>query len=334
MVDASEPKIDTNLYSRQIGTFGMEAMGKLIKMKVLLVGMRGVGVECAKNLILAGPHSVALYDPTTVAINDLGSNFYLNADHVGKVSRAEAASKQLMELNQNVKVSVLDKLTVEDHANYNVVCYTENLSGIKNIMEANDFCHKRRIGFVLCETLGLFGYAFVDYGEKHPVNDADGENCKQFMVVSITNEEEATVTVHEDKRHSFQEGDHVKFVEVEGMDGVNKQTPAEITRVNGPFSFKIKMDTSKMGAYTRQGLVENVKVTKYEDYHALAQSYCSPVQSQRAMMLETPDLRNWGRSDHLHIALRAIHEFHTQNGKYPEMADAEAVAEMAKNINA
>jgi len=64
MVDAQEQKIDTNLYSRQIGTFGMETMGKLIKMKVLIVGMRGLGVETAKNLILAGPNSVDLHDPT------------------------------------------------------------------------------------------------------------------------------------------------------------------------------------------------------------------------------------------------------------------------------
>jgi len=49
-------QIDTNLYSRQIGTFGMETMGKLIKLDVLIVGMRGLGVETAKNLILAGPH--------------------------------------------------------------------------------------------------------------------------------------------------------------------------------------------------------------------------------------------------------------------------------------
>ena len=48
-------KIDTNLYSRQIGTFGMETMSKLVQMKVLIVGLRGLGVETAKNLILAGP---------------------------------------------------------------------------------------------------------------------------------------------------------------------------------------------------------------------------------------------------------------------------------------
>ena len=59
-----EVKIDTNLYSRQIGTFGLETMGKLVKMKVLIIGMRGLGVEIAKNLILAGPARVDLYDPT------------------------------------------------------------------------------------------------------------------------------------------------------------------------------------------------------------------------------------------------------------------------------
>lgn len=78
MVQATEEvQIDTNLYSRQIGTFGLETMGKLIKMKVLIIGQRGLGVETAKNLILAGPHTVHVYDPTTVTINDLGANFYL-----------------------------------------------------------------------------------------------------------------------------------------------------------------------------------------------------------------------------------------------------------------
>jgi ubiquitin-activating enzyme E1 len=37
-----EIKIDKNLYSRQIGTFGLETMGKLIQMKVFIYGQRGV----------------------------------------------------------------------------------------------------------------------------------------------------------------------------------------------------------------------------------------------------------------------------------------------------
>ena len=66
-------------------------MGSLRKMNVLIVGCRGLGVETAKNLILAGPRSVTIYDPTTVSLNDMGSNFYLKEENVANTSRAEAS---------------------------------------------------------------------------------------------------------------------------------------------------------------------------------------------------------------------------------------------------
>lgn len=46
---AGSGSIDTDLYSRQIGAFGLETMGKLIKLRVLICGLRGVGAECGKN---------------------------------------------------------------------------------------------------------------------------------------------------------------------------------------------------------------------------------------------------------------------------------------------
>ena len=57
------------------------------------------------------------------------------------------------------------------------------------------------------------------------------------MVVSISQEEKAVITVHEDKRHTYQAGDHVKFVEVEGMNCLNGKGPFEITKCLGPFAF-------------------------------------------------------------------------------------------------
>lgn len=221
MQASEEVKIDTNLYSRQIGTFGLETMGKLVKLKVLIVGMRGLGVETAKNIILAGPASVALYDPTIVRLNDLGSNFYLQDSHIGKISRAQASLQQLEELNNHVKVSVVNSLSIEDHANYSVVCYTENFDGLENLKKVNHFCRERKVGFILSETLGAAGYAFLDYGNAHIVTDHDGEACKSFIVVAISQDENAVVTVHEDKRHTYQEGDFVKLVEVEGMTEIN-----------------------------------------------------------------------------------------------------------------
>jgi len=48
-----------------------------MKMKVFLQGLLGVGVETAKNLILAGPHTVYIQDDEISQHNNRGSNFYI-----------------------------------------------------------------------------------------------------------------------------------------------------------------------------------------------------------------------------------------------------------------
>ena len=45
-----------------MAVYGEETMGKLITYNVLIQGLRGSGIEIAKNLILAGPAQVILYD--------------------------------------------------------------------------------------------------------------------------------------------------------------------------------------------------------------------------------------------------------------------------------
>jgi molybdopterin/thiamine biosynthesis adenylyltransferase len=64
-------------------------------LRVFIHGITGVifpfiqlGVEVAKNLILAGPKQVTIYDPNLVTIEDVGRNFYCREDQVGKLSRA------------------------------------------------------------------------------------------------------------------------------------------------------------------------------------------------------------------------------------------------------
>jgi len=73
----------------------METMGKLIKMGVIIIGLRGLGVEVAKNLILAGPKAVLIFDDEVAKINDQGANFYIEDKHVGKATRANACAAKL-----------------------------------------------------------------------------------------------------------------------------------------------------------------------------------------------------------------------------------------------
>ena len=53
--EMSETKaIDESLYSRQLYVMGHEAMQRMARSDVLIVGLNGLGVEAAKNVILAG----------------------------------------------------------------------------------------------------------------------------------------------------------------------------------------------------------------------------------------------------------------------------------------
>ncbi len=84
--------------------------------------------------------------------------------------------------------------------------------------------------------------------------------------------------MHEDKRHKFQDGDYVQFKEVEGMTELNSLPPTKITTIDG-FSFKLDIDSTSFSAYTRQGLVENIKVPLKVVYHSLKQSLHNPIAS-------------------------------------------------------
>ena len=99
-----ENKIDEDRYSRLIFTYGIETLKILSTMKILIVGIRGLGIETAKNIILNGPQEVDIFDPSLVKINDLGCNFFLTEDDVGKKNRDEACIGKLSELNPYVKV--------------------------------------------------------------------------------------------------------------------------------------------------------------------------------------------------------------------------------------
>ena len=80
----SKNKEFMDLYSRQIGTYGLETMGRLISMRVVIVGLQGVGVETAKNLVLAGPGSVVLCDDEPAEVLKkcilIGALTFLSAD--------------------------------------------------------------------------------------------------------------------------------------------------------------------------------------------------------------------------------------------------------------
>lgn len=80
-------------------------MGRMARSNILIIGLKGLGAEVAKNVILAGVKSVTLYDTEPVTLGDLSAHFYLSEADIGK-PRAAACAKSLQDLNPGVLVHV------------------------------------------------------------------------------------------------------------------------------------------------------------------------------------------------------------------------------------
>ena len=220
--------------------------------------------------------------------------------------------------------------------NFHVVCITENFWGSARLAEINDLTRASGKGFILTETMGVSAYTFLDYGPDFTVTDQNGEPNRQFIISSIDQGAEPTVNVHEDKRHTYQDGDYVKFSEVEGMTELNDAGPIEIFDTRA-YSFKLKLDTSNFGQYTRQGLVEDVKVPKQFAFKSLAAATKDPAACTAFGMLEPLDMNYFGmgRSENLHFAIGAVHAFRDAEGRYPgdNAEDLAKCVDLAKAMN-
>ena len=100
-------KIDTDFYSRQIKTYGFETMMKLKNLKILIFGMRALGTEIAKNLILSGVKEVKINDDNICQINDIGNNFFLSEENIGS-RRDISCLPKLKELNSYVDIEIYE----------------------------------------------------------------------------------------------------------------------------------------------------------------------------------------------------------------------------------
>ena len=105
----NKSNLDEQMYSRQIVLLGLETMEKMSKLSILMVGQRGLGVEIAKNIVVSGPFKVSVFDPNPVEISDMGSNFYLKEEDIGK-RRDLASLNNLIELNEYVNVDYIKKI--------------------------------------------------------------------------------------------------------------------------------------------------------------------------------------------------------------------------------
>ncbi|KAF7459320.1 ubiquitin-activating enzyme E1 family protein [Cryptosporidium felis] len=328
MVDNKRGGIDTNLYSRQIGTLGLEAMGKLVKLRVIIVGLRGLGVEIAKNIILAGPKSITLIDDEVCTYSDMGANFYITEDDVKQgIRRSDACLNKLSSLNEYVKVNVqYGEITEQLIFNHDlVVCADIPLS---KQLKYNDICrsHVPNLGFISANAMGLCGSIFVDFGNSFKVFDHNGEEPKSAIIANITkNEGTTTITCLAERILPFQEGDFVVFREIRGMTELNEIEPQKII-ATGKHQFTIQLDTRTFSEYEREGVVTQVKVPVNYKFRSLRDSLEYPISDDQSMLI-VPDLNKFGRSEQLFFSINAVLKYSDLNGSRPAHTNLQAIRE-------
>ncbi|KAG8002640.1 Ubiquitin-like modifier-activating enzyme 1 [Nibea albiflora] len=256
--NGNDAEIDEGLYSRQLYVLGHDAMKRMQNSNVLISGMRGLGVEIAKNVILGGVRSVTVHDQGVAEWRDLSSQFYLREEDLGK-NRAEVSQPRLAELNNYVPVTAYTGTLADDYlTKFQVVVLTN--STLEEQQQVGEFCHSKGIKLIIADTRGLFGQLFCDFGEEMVVYDTNGEQPLSAMISMITKDNPGVVTCLDEARHGFESGDYVTFTEVQGMTELNGCQPVEI-KVLGPYTFSI-CDTAGFTDYVRGGIVSQVKMPK------------------------------------------------------------------------
>ncbi|WFD35228.1 E1 ubiquitin-activating enzyme [Malassezia cuniculi] len=315
-------KIDESLYSRQLYVLGHEAMQKMLESNVLVVGLRGLGAEIAKNVALAGVKSVTLYDPAPVVLEDLGTQFFLRPEDIGR-PRAVATAARLAELNTYVPVQVLDEpLTRDVLTRFRVVVVAG--ATFDEQLKLNDLTHGTGTHFISADTRGLFGSVFVDLGNDFVCRDANGEAPLSGMVVSIDRDAEGIVTTLDETRHGLSDGDYVTFAEVQGMTELNGGEPRRVT-VKGPYTFSIG-DTSNLSEYTSGGVFKQVKQPETISFRSLRDSVAEP-----ATIIS--DFGKMERPNLLHVGFQALSAYESANGR-PRPRNAEDAAKVVEQARA
>ncbi|XP_028979923.1 ubiquitin-like modifier-activating enzyme 1 isoform X3 [Esox lucius] len=323
--NGSDAEIDEGLYSRQLYVLGHEAMKRMQCSNVLISGLRGLGVEIAKNVILGGVKSVTLHDQGLAEWRDLSSQFYLREEDLGK-NRAEVSQTRLAELNSYVPVVSYSGALTDDYlTQFQVVVLTN--SPLEEQQRVGELCHSKGIKLVVADTRGLFGQLFCDFGEDMVVFDTNGEQPLTAMISMITKDAAAVVTCLDEARHGFESGDFVTFTEVQGMTELNGCPPVEIKTL-GPYTFSI-CDTTGFSDYIRGGIVSQVKMPKKISFKSLTTSMAEPE-------FVLTDFAKFDRPGQLHLGFQALHNFQTKHNRLPKpwcQVDGEELVSLAKEVN-
>lgn len=311
--------LDHNKWSRQIKAYGLEITKKISKLKILIIGMRGYGLEISKNIILSNPKQVSIFDNNISKINDLTSNFLITEEDVNnKKRRDEACLKGLCELNPSTKVIIENDYQSKINE-FDIVIITEILPSEK-INFINSICHENKKGFIYTLCLGLFGVVFLDFGERHFIIDKYGKENKKFYIKNITKEKNGKIIVdYSNTNERLKNKGYILLRDIEGMKELNNINPLQYY-INKNEDEILIGDTSNYCDYINGGIIEEYQMPIEKNYKTFKNNFYEP-NDHMVKIDHTPEKS--GRKILLHILFISLQKYYDENNRLPDLNNEE-----------
>lgn len=167
-------------YDRQLRLWGDHGQTSLETADICLVNATGLGTEILKSLVLPGIGAFTIVDGKKITQEDIGANFFLDSDSIGK-SRAQIATQMLLELNRDVRGDFIDENPEE--ILYNNPDFFNNFTIVvatavseKTLITLSKKMWELNIPFIVCQSIGFIGYMRIQTQEHaiietHPDNE-------------------------------------------------------------------------------------------------------------------------------------------------------------------
>ena len=348
-------KFDFQLYSRQLVCDGITSFKKLMSSKIFIYGMRGLGVEVSKNIILKGPEKVSIFDPEIATIRDMNSNFYLDEKDINIKRRDQAVLEKLKLLNENVSVDFINKNKIEDIyeviTQYNIIIITEMLA--KNIsIKIDEICRENKIYFIYGVACGLACFLFNDFGNEHIIQEESDLELNKFKIKNIIkNGKNGKVEVFlPDSDTRLYDGSFVKFRDIQGMKELNYENEKKFRKIkciDGEINSYYIGDISNYTDYESGGIIEEVNIPISISHQSLEKRLEEPIDiikkkemkaftlTNRCQKFNVDDVSKREEIELIFLSFKAIFEFLDENNRLPKLnctEDAQIVLKKAKKL--
>lgn len=198
---------EAELYDRQIRLWGLDAQRRLRAATVLIIGMKGLGAEITKNIVLCGVKAVTLMDHREIDAEDQMSQFFVSSATIGKMRSTESCGPA-QQLNPMVNVSAItDDPSQKDDAffsQYDVICATCCPPSL--LCRLDRLCFAKGIKFFAGDVFGFYGFSFADLGTHEYLHEqekkkpkGDGENKEKEETETVVSKESMTFSRLEDE---------------------------------------------------------------------------------------------------------------------------------------